>query len=96
MINYLLDPKVTISQSQISRDEIHPSYLKNSLKRLVTRITFIGGTMELHPRLSQLDKKDFEWYLKACKDDLVDFLEDLGLNNALARQVLIDVHAFLE
>ena len=35
--------------------------------------------MELHPLLSQLDKKDRERYMIACKNDLIDFLEDLGL-----------------
>jgi hypothetical protein len=57
---------------------------------------FIGGTMELHPLLSQLDLENIERYMNACKADLIDFLEDLGLNNALALQVLIDVQASLE
>jgi hypothetical protein len=51
--------------------------------------------MELHPLLSQLDKKDFERYMTACKEDLIVLLEDLGLNNDLALQVLVDVGASL-
>jgi hypothetical protein len=51
--------------------------------------------MELHPLLSQLDKTDLERYMNACKDDLIDFLEDLGLINNLAVQVLEDVRASL-
>lgn len=47
--------------------------------------------MELHPFLSQLDKKDLERYVNACKDDLWDFLENLGLSDALTLQVLEDV-----
>lgn len=47
--------------------------------------------MELHPFLSQLDKKDLERYMNACKDDLWDFLENLGLNDAQVLQVLEDV-----
>lgn len=49
--------------------------------------------MELHPFLSQLDKKDLERYMNACKDDLWDFLENLGLNDAQVLQVLEDVRA---
>jgi hypothetical protein len=52
--------------------------------------------MELHPQLSQLSIKDFERYMNACKDDLKDFLEDLGLNIAQALQLLEDVHVSLE
>jgi hypothetical protein len=51
--------------------------------------------MELNPQLSQLDKKDFERYMNACKADLIDFLEDLGLNNTHALQVLEDVRESL-
>ena len=51
--------------------------------------------MELHPFLSQLDKKDLERYVNACKDDLWDFLENLGLSDALALQVLEDVRVSL-
>ena len=47
--------------------------------------------MELHPLLSQLDKKDLEQYMAACKDDIMNLLRDLGLNNDLAMQVLVDV-----
>jgi len=49
--------------------------------------------MELHPLLSQLDNSDLERYMDACKEDLIDFLEDLGLSNTLALQVLEDVRA---
>jgi hypothetical protein len=49
--------------------------------------------MELHPLLSQLDNSDLERYMNACKEDLIDFLEDLGLSNTLALQVLEDVRA---
>jgi hypothetical protein len=51
--------------------------------------------MEIHPQLSQLDKKDFERYMNACKDDLIDFLEDLGLSNTHALQVLEEVRVSL-
>ena len=51
--------------------------------------------MELHPLLSKLDKKDRERYVIACKNDLIDFLEDLGLSNGLALQVLEDVRTSL-
>lgn len=51
--------------------------------------------MELHPLLSQLDETDLERYMNACKEDLIDFLEDLGLSNDLALQVLEDVQASL-
>lgn len=51
--------------------------------------------MELHPLLSQLEKTDLERYMDACKEDLIDFLEDLGLSNALALQVLEDVRTSL-
>jgi DNA polymerase III alpha subunit (gram-positive type) len=51
--------------------------------------------MELHPLLSQLDKTDLERYMTACKDDLMNFLEDLGLSNNLALQVLEDVRSSL-
>jgi hypothetical protein len=49
--------------------------------------------MELDPVLSRLEKTDIEQYMNACKDDLIDFLENLGLNNILALQVLEDVRA---
>ena len=51
--------------------------------------------MELHPFLSQLDRKDLERYMNACKDDLWDFLDNLGLNDALVLQVLDDVRGSL-
>lgn len=51
--------------------------------------------MELHPLLSQLEKTDLDRYMNACKEDLMDFLEDLGLSNALALQVLEDVRTSL-
>ncbi len=51
--------------------------------------------MELHPLLSQLDNTDLERYMNACKEDLINFLEDLGLNDNLALQVLEDVRASL-
>jgi hypothetical protein len=51
--------------------------------------------MELHPFLSQLDNRDLERYMNACKDELWDFLENLGLSDALALQVLEDVRASL-
>ena len=47
--------------------------------------------MEIHPLLFQLDMKDLERYMNACKEDLINFLEDLGLNNAQALQVLDDI-----
>ena len=49
--------------------------------------------MELHPLLSQLEKTDLERYMNACKEDLIDFLEDLGLSNTLALRVLEDVRS---
>jgi DNA polymerase III alpha subunit (gram-positive type) len=49
--------------------------------------------MELHPLLSRLEKTDLERYMNACKDDLINFLDDLGLSNTLALQVLEDVRA---
>lgn len=49
--------------------------------------------MELHPLLSRLEKTDLERYMNACKDDLLNFLDDLGLSNTLALQVLEDVRA---
>ena len=52
--------------------------------------------MELHPLLSQLDMKDFERYVTACKDDLLNFLLDLGLNNAQTLQILEDIRNSLE
>jgi hypothetical protein len=51
--------------------------------------------MELHPFLSQLDKRDLERYMNACKDDLWDFLENFGLSDALTLQVLEDVRTAL-
>jgi hypothetical protein len=51
--------------------------------------------MELHPRLSQLDKVDLDKYIEACKEDLIKFLEDLGINNVLALQVLEGVRESL-
>ena len=47
--------------------------------------------MELHPLLFRLEKTDLERYTNACKDDLIDFLTDLGLSNSLALKVLEDV-----
>lgn len=49
--------------------------------------------MELHPLLTQLDKRDLEQYMNECKDDLWDFLENLGLSDTLTLQVLDDVRA---
>jgi hypothetical protein len=49
--------------------------------------------MELHPFLSQLDKKDLERYMNACKDDLWDFLENFGLSDDLVLLVLEDVRS---
>jgi hypothetical protein len=51
--------------------------------------------MELHPFLSQLEKKDLERYMNACKDDLWDFLDNLGLSDALVLQVLENVRSSL-
>lgn len=51
--------------------------------------------MELHPFLSQLEQKDLERYMNACKDELWDFLENLGLSDALTLQVLEDVRTSL-
>ena len=51
--------------------------------------------MELHPFLSQLEQKDLERYMNACKEELWDFLENLGLSDALTLQVLEDVRASL-
>jgi len=72
--------------------------LKEPLKHLlgyIKKIELSGGTMELHPLLSQLDKTDLERYMSACKEDLINFLEDLGLSNTLAVQVLEDVRTSL-
>jgi hypothetical protein len=52
-----------------------------------------GGTMELHPLLSRLEKTDLEQYMDACKADVMNFLEELGLSDTLALQVLEDVRA---
>ena len=49
--------------------------------------------MELHPLLSRLEKTDLERYVNAYKDDMINFLEDLGLSNTLALKVLEDVRA---
>jgi hypothetical protein len=49
--------------------------------------------MELHPLLFRLEKTDLERYMNACKDDLINFLEDLGLSNTMVLQVLEDVRA---
>jgi DNA polymerase III alpha subunit (gram-positive type) len=49
--------------------------------------------MELHPLISQLDNNDLERYMNACKEDLMNFLEDLGLSDNLAAQILDDVRA---
>ncbi len=49
----------------------------------------------MHPFLSQLDKKDLERYMNACKDDLWDFLENFGLSDDLTLQVLEDVRTAL-
>jgi hypothetical protein len=54
-------------------------------------IRFSGGTMEIHPIISMLDKKDLERYVDSCKSDLWVFLENLGLNNALTLQVIEEV-----
>ena len=51
--------------------------------------------MELHPIISMLDKKDLERYMDSCKSDLWDFLENLGLSNALTLQVLEEVRTAL-
>lgn len=47
--------------------------------------------MELHPLLSRLEKTDLEQYMDACKADVMNFLEELGLSDTLALQVLEDV-----
>jgi DNA polymerase III alpha subunit (gram-positive type) len=52
--------------------------------------------MEIHPLLYELDKKDSERYMNACKDDLMDFLDNLCLSNTLALQVLEEVRISLE
>lgn len=51
--------------------------------------------MELHPFISLLDKKDLDRYMNSCKNDLWDFLENLGLSNALTLQVLEEVRTSL-
>jgi hypothetical protein len=51
--------------------------------------------MELHPIISMLDKKNLERYVDSCKIDLWDFLENLGLSNALALRVLEEVRTAL-
>lgn len=51
--------------------------------------------MELHPIISMLDKKDLERYMDSCKSDLWDFLENLGLSNALTLQLLEEVRTAL-
>lgn len=51
--------------------------------------------MELHPIISMLDKKDLERYIDSCKSDLWDFLENLGLSNALTLQLLEEVRTAL-
>ena len=47
--------------------------------------------MELHPLLSQLEKMDLERYMNACQEDVMNFLDELGLSNTLALQVLEDI-----
>jgi hypothetical protein len=54
-----------------------------------------GGIMELHPLLSQLDNTDLEQYMNECKGKLLDFLEELGLSNALALHLLDGVWAYV-
>lgn len=49
--------------------------------------------LELHPFLAQLNEKDLKRYIKACEDDMWDFLKNLGLDNTLALKVLDDVRA---
>lgn len=51
--------------------------------------------MELHPFISLLDKKDLDRYMNSCKNDLWDFLENLGLSNALTLQMLEEVRTSL-
>lgn len=51
--------------------------------------------MEIHPIISMLDKKDLERYVDSCKCDLWDFLENLGLSNALTLQVIEEVRTTL-
>jgi hypothetical protein len=65
---------------------IHP--IKARIKEQLS-----GDTMELRPFLSQLEQTDLERYMNTCKDDVIDFLEDLCLSNTLALQVLEDVRA---
>ncbi|MGE5465526.1 MAG: hypothetical protein ACM3QR_00455 [Syntrophothermus sp.] len=67
---------------------INSTTLKSGLKIVE------GDNIELHHLLSELDSKDFEKYLNACKEDLKDFLEDLGLNNTQTLQLLEDVRIF--
>ncbi len=47
--------------------------------------------MELHPLVSQLDKKDLEKHINECKINLLDFLEDFGLTEDLTLHVLDSV-----
>jgi hypothetical protein len=66
------------------------------LKRFrISKNKFSGGTMELHPFISLLDKKDLERYLNSCKNDLWNYLENLGLSDTLTLQVLEEVRAAL-
>ncbi len=51
--------------------------------------------MELHPFISLLDKKDLERYMNVCKNDLWDFLENLGLDNTLTLQMLEEIRTAL-
>jgi hypothetical protein len=51
--------------------------------------------MEIHPFISLLDKKDLERYLNSCKNDLWNYLENLGLSDALTLEVLEEVRAAL-
>ena len=47
--------------------------------------------MELHPLVSQLDKKELEKHINECKANLLDFLEDLSLSEDLTLNVLDSV-----
>jgi hypothetical protein len=47
--------------------------------------------MKLHPLLSQLEETDLERYMNACKEEGMNFLDEFGLSNTLALQVLEEV-----
>ena len=90
---------MTLSQNIIDLkvEKRCPPPHKKTLKLLdATTNIFSGGTMEIHPLLYELDKKDSERYMNACKDDLMDFLDNLCLSNTLALQVLEEVRISLE